>query len=243
VTDHPGEFRPAKALAVGAHPDDIEFGCGATLARWAASGTDVVLLILTDGSKGTWDRDADLGDLVQRRRVEEQAAARTLGAARVESLDLVDGELEAGRAERSAVCEVIRRVRPDTVLGHDPWKRYRLHPDHRRAGELVVDGIVAARDPHFVPERGPAFRPDRLLLFEAEDPNHVEDAGPGFEAKVAALLCHRSQWHSTLGIEAGIPREGAQRDALVARLRAEAVEAGRGQGFELGEAFRRLEPL
>jgi LmbE family N-acetylglucosaminyl deacetylase len=243
VTDHPGEFRPAKALAVGAHPDDIEFGCGATLARWAASGTDVVLLILTDGSKGTWDRDADLGDLVQRRRVEEQAAARTLGAARVESLDLVDGELEAGRAERSAVCEVIRRVRPDTVLGHDPWKRYRLHPDHRRAGELVVDGIVAARDPHFFPERGPAFRPDRLLLFEAEDPNHVEDAGPGFEAKVAALLCHRTQWHSTLGIEAGTPREGAQRDALVARLRAEAVEAGRGQGFELGEAFRRLEPL
>jgi LmbE family N-acetylglucosaminyl deacetylase len=230
-------------LAVGAHPDDIEFGCGATLWRWAASGTEVVLLVLTDGSKGTWEREIDVPALVRQRRVEQQAAAETLGAARVEFLDLVDGELEAGRAERAAVCEVIRRVQPDTVLGHDPWKRYRLHPDHRRAGELVVDAVVAARDPQFFPERGPAFRPQRLLLFEADEPDHVEDAGPGFEAKVAALLCHRSQWRSTLGIEGGTPGEGAQRDALVDRLRAEAHAAADGHGFELAEGFKRLEPL
>jgi LmbE family N-acetylglucosaminyl deacetylase len=236
-------LRPRRVLAVGAHPDDIEFGCGATLARWAASGAEVVLLVLTDGSKGTWERDADLGALVEVRREEQQAAARTLGAAGVEFLDLVDGELEAGRAERAAVCEVIRRVQPDTVVSHDPWKRYRLHPDHRRAGELMVDAIVAARDPHFYPDRGRAHRPERLLLFEAEDPDHVEDAEPGFDAKVAALLCHRSQWRSTLGIEGGTAAEPAQREALVDRLRVEATEAGRGRGLQLGEAFRRLEPL
>ena len=238
-----GALRPRRVLAVGAHPDDIEFGCGATLAGWAASGTEVVLLILTDGSKGTWERDADLAALVEVRRVEQQAAARTLGAAGVEFLDLVDGELEAGRAERAAVCEVIRRVQPDTVVGHDPWKRYRLHPDHRRAGELVVDAIVAARDPHFYPNRGRAYRPERLLLFEAEDPDHVEDAEPGFDAKVAALLCHRSQWRSTLGIEGGTPAEPAQRQALVDRLRGEATEAGQAHGLQLGESFRWLEPL
>jgi LmbE family N-acetylglucosaminyl deacetylase len=230
-------------LAIGAHPDDIEFGCGATLARWAASGAEVVLLILTDGSKGTWERDIDLAALVEQRRSEQRSAAATLGAATVEFLDLVDGELEAGRAERAAVCEVIRRVQPDTVVGHDPWKRYRLHPDHRRAGELAVDAVVAARDPQFFPERGPAFRPERLLLFEADDPDHIEDAGPGFDAKVAALLCHRSQWRSTLGIEAGSPAERAQRDALVDRLWAEATGAADGHGFELGEGFKRLEPL
>ena len=76
-----GVLRPRRVLAVGAHPDDIEFGCGATLARWAASGTEVVLLVLTDGSKGTWELDADIAALVQVRRVEQQAAARTLGAA------------------------------------------------------------------------------------------------------------------------------------------------------------------
>ncbi len=243
MTEVPGPFQPRRVLAVGAHPDDIEFGCGATLARWAASGTEVVLLVLTDGSKGTWERDADIAALVKVRRVEQQGAAHTLGAAGVEFLDLVDGELEAGRAERAAVCEVIRRVQPDTVVGHDPWKRYRLHPDHRRAGELVVDAIVAARDPHFYPERGGAHRPERLLLFEAEDPDHVEDAGPGFDDKVAALLCHRSQWRSTLGIEGGTPAEAAQRRALVERLRGEAAAAGEAQGLELGEAFRRLEPL
>ena len=149
MTGAPGAWRSRRALAVGAHPDDIEFGCGATLWRWAASGTEVVLLVLTDGSKGTWEREIDVPALVRQRRGEQQAAAETLGAVRVEFLDLVDGELEAGRAERAAVCEVIRRVQPDTVLGHDPWKRYRLHPDHRRAGELVVDAVVAARDPQF----------------------------------------------------------------------------------------------
>ena len=50
---------PGRVLAVGAHPDDIEFGCGATLAKWSAAGCAVHLLVLTDGSKGTWDPDAD----------------------------------------------------------------------------------------------------------------------------------------------------------------------------------------
>lgn len=243
MTGGPRPFEPGRVLAVGAHPDDIEFGCGATLARWASSGSEVVLLVLTDGSKGTWELDADIAELVEVRRNEQRDAARTLGAASVEFLDLVDGELEVGRAERAAVCEVIRRVRPDTVVGHDPWKRYRLHPDHRRAGELTLDGIVAARDSHFFPERGAAHRPSRLLLFEAEAPDHVEDAGAGFEDKVAALLCHRTQWRSTLGIEAGTPAEGAQRAALVERLREEAADAGKGSGLALAEAFKRIEPL
>ena len=71
---------------------------------------------------------------------------------------------------------MIRTVRPQVVLGHDPWKRYRLHPDHRAAGILVCDAIVAARDPHFFREHGLAHhRPDALLLWEADEPDHVED--------------------------------------------------------------------
>src|SRR5262245_6510006 len=120
---------PARALAIGAHPDDIEFGCGATLAKWAAGGSEVHLLVLTDGSKGTWDPARDPIELVGVRRQEQTDAAAALGVQRVHLLGLVDGELTNGRAERGAVCAVIRRVRPDVVLGHDPWKRYRLHPD------------------------------------------------------------------------------------------------------------------
>jgi LmbE family N-acetylglucosaminyl deacetylase len=237
------DVEPRRVLAVGAHPDDVEFGCGATIAHWAATGAEVHMVVLTDGSKGTWDVEADLNDLAAERRYEQQDAADALGAAGVEFLDLVDGELQAGRAERAALCAVIRRLRPDTLLGHDPWKRYRLHPDHREAGRLLLDGVVAARDPHFFPEQGTAHRPDRVLLFEAEVVDHVEDAGPGFDAKLTALLAHRTQWRSTMGIEAGGPDEADQLEAFEARVRGEAAALGAGWGLELAEGFKRLEPL
>ena len=71
---------PGRALAIGAHPDDIEFGCGATLAKWAAAGCEASLLVCTDGSKGTWDANADIAALVERRQAEQSEASRRLGA-------------------------------------------------------------------------------------------------------------------------------------------------------------------
>ena len=235
---------PGRALAVGAHPDDIEFGCAGTLAKWSAAGADVHLLVLTDGSKGTWDAGADLEQLVGRRRREQEAAADVLGASAVHFAGFVDGELEDTARERAVVCEVIRRVRPDVLLGHDPWKRYRLHPDHRRAGQLVVDGLVAARDPHFFPEQGlPAHRPDRLLLFEPDVADHFEDIGATMPSKLLALLCHRSQWRSTMGIDADAPDADAQRDAFATAVRDEARAAGEPAGLACAEEFKRIEPL
>ena len=88
----------------------------------------------------------------QRRREEQREAARRLSDDRVGEvifLDRVDGELENDVATRTEIVAAIRRLRPDVVLSHDPWKRYRLHPDHRVTGQLVCDAIVGARDPHF----------------------------------------------------------------------------------------------
>ncbi|HEX7522153.1 MAG TPA: PIG-L deacetylase family protein [Acidimicrobiia bacterium] len=219
---------PEQVLAIGAHPDDIEFGCGATLAKWAAAGASVHLLVLTDGSKGSWDPVIDVHDLTRVRLEEQRAAAATLGSDTVQTLGAVDGELENGREERAAVCAVLRRIRPDVVLGHDPWKRYRLHPDHRRAGELTIDAIVAARDPLFFPEQELApHRPQTLLLFEAEEVDHLERVEGFVDQKVAALLCHRSQWRSTMGIEADSPSATAQRDAFATRIVDEARDAAR----------------
>ena len=223
---------PERALAVGAHADDIEFGCGGTLAKWATGGAEVHLCVLTDGSKGSWDPATDLAELVATRRREQEAAADTLGAQAVHFLDLVDGELVNGLAERAALSDVIREVRPDVMLGHDPWKHYRLHPDHRVAGFLTIDAIVAARDPHFFPGRGEPHRPDRLLLFEAEVVDHVEDVSAFLEAKVRALLQHETQWRSTMGIDPDDP----DTETFAERIRAEAEAAG-------GEAFKRIEPL
>jgi LmbE family N-acetylglucosaminyl deacetylase len=163
----------------------------------------VQLLVLTDGSKGTWDADADLGALVATRRREQADAAAALGASAVHFLDEVDGELVASRDTVARVCETIRQTRPDVVVGHDPWKRYRLHPDHRNAGWITLDAIVAARDPHFFAgQRLAPHRPSTLLLFEAEVVDHWEPATDDtLAAKVDALLRHRSQWRSTHGID------------------------------------------
>ncbi len=235
---------PARALAIGAHSDDVEFGCGATLAKWAAGGAEVHLLVLTDGSKGTWDPDADPRALVATRRREQEAAAAVLGLAGVEFLGVPDGELGSGLAERARVCEAIRRTRPEIVLGHDPWKRYRLHPDHRHAGWLLLDGVVAARDHHFFSEQHVApHRPGRLLLFEAEEVDHLEQVDRHVETKIRALLCHRSQWPSTMRIDAEAPDGEAQLEGFVGRVRAEAERVGGTAGIGLAEGFKLIDKV
>ena len=234
---------PASALAVGAHPDDVEFGCGGTLAKWAAAGCDIHHLICTDGSKGSWDPDEDTAQLVAVRQEEQRDASRALGGkGDVVFLGWPDGELEAGLRQRWEVAYWIRVFRPDVVLGHDPWRRYRLHPDHRNAGFLVTDGIVAARDPHFFPEQGaPPHRPGALLLWEAEEPDHVEDV-TGFEQrKLDALLAHRSQFRSTMKIDDpdAADEVAGFRERIYTRLGEQGALAGVGRG----EAFKVMRNL
>jgi LmbE family N-acetylglucosaminyl deacetylase len=241
---------PERALAIGAHPDDIEFGCGATLAKWASAGCHIALLVCTDGSKGTWDPRTDPAELVVRRRAEQRAAARVLDvAAEVAFLGWPDGELDSGLRQRFEVAGWIRRLRPVVVLGHDPWKRYRLHPDHRNAGWLTTDGIVAARDPLFFPELdAPPHRPTTLLLFEADEVNHVEDVGGFADRKVSALLEHKSQHRSTMGIsddgrDGGREEEAAEVLQFRRRVEEELAEHGALAGLTAGEGFHRIDRL
>mgnify|MGYP002138821577 CR=1 FL=1 len=105
---------PGTAVAVGAHPDDVEFWCGATLARWAAAGAVVHVVICTDGSKGTWDPHADTAALAERRAIEARAAAARLGTTgEVVLLGNVDGELVADRATTERVAFHLRRLLAD----------------------------------------------------------------------------------------------------------------------------------
>lgn len=234
---------PRSALAVGAHPDDVEFGAGATLAKWAAQGCEVSMVICTDGSKGTWDPDADTATLVATRQREARAAAGVLGASgSVTFLDRVDGDLENDRATRSELARVIREVKPEVLLGHDPWKRYRLHPDHRAAGFLTCDSLVAARDPHFFREHAMApHRPSTLLLFEADEPDHAEEVEEvALAAKLAALESHRSQFESTMFIDdaAGDAAASEATARFRSEIRAGLEEAGAWAGVRLAERFR-----
>ena len=227
---------------MGAHPDDIEFGAGGTLAKWAAAGCTVHFIVCTDGSKGTWDVTADTAELAARRAVEQVEAARRLrqeGPGEVVFLGQVDGELDNLRTVRSRLAREIRRLRPDIVLGHDPWKRYRLHPDHRAAGLLLCDAVVAARDPHFFPEHElEHHRPSRMLLWEADEPDHVEDVSAWTDTKLGALEAHVSQFESTMKAVDEI-----QLDAFRTRIRERLASIGAPHGLAAAEQFKLIADL
>jgi len=234
---------PVSALSIGAHPDDVEFGSGGTLAKWAASGTVVHHLVMTDGSKGTWDVNADTASLVSTRQAEQQNAASRLGATgTVTFLGYVDGELRHTDDAVERVARVIRTLHPSVVLTHDPWKRYRLHPDHRNTGFIVCDAIVAARDPHFLKHHladGLSHhRPDALLLWEADEPNHVEDITTSCATKLAALEEHRSQFESTMK---AVDEETMT--AFHARITQRMADLGAPHGFDAAEVFHLMSQL
>ncbi len=234
---------PGVALAIVAHPDDVEFQCGATFAKWAAHGCVLNHLVLTDGSKGTWDADADIEELVEQRRGEQMEAASRLGSqGKVVMLEHVDGELQPTLHVRDQVAYWIRAIKPDVIVTHDPWKRYRLHPDHRNAGFLALDGLVAARDPHFYKHHDvPFHRPKAVLLFEAEEIDHVEDVTGFVDAKVDALLAHRSQYVTTHGIPED--DDGTAAEAFRQKVLARAALVGARTGVPAGEAFKALTEL
>lgn len=220
---------PPSALAVGAHPDDCEVACGATLAKWARAGSRVDLAVVTDGSRGSHDAGLDDAALRATREAEQRAAAARLGAAGVTFLGQVDGEARVSEELVGALVVLIRTLRPAVLLTHDPWRRYELHPDHLVTGEAVRLAVFRAREPRVRPEVPvPAPRaPQELWLFNAQDPDHAEEAREHLAVKAAALLEHRSQLATSFGVASDDPAAVARLEALV-----------RAQGD--AERFRRL---
>ncbi len=234
---------PVKALAIGAHPDDIEFGAGATLAKWAANGCEVSLIICTDGSKGSWDPSTSTDELAAIRKSEQRVAADELGAlGEVVFLDYIDGELHAGVKERDAIASWIRKLKPEVLLSHDPWKRYRLHPDHQNAGQLAIEGIVAARDPFFLTDSSlPPHRPSQLFLFEPEECDHLETTDGYEKKKLNALESHKSQYVSTMGITEGNETKGLE--DFRERIKEQLSTFGDLIGVGMAEGFKRITEL
>ena len=222
---------PRRALAIGAHPDDIEFGCGGTLAKWASEGCAIFHLVCTDGSKGSWDPAADSALLVARRQLEQRTAARELGGTDdVIFLDWPDGELESGLVQRMQVAAWIRRVRPEGHLGaRSRGSVTACTPIIATPGFLATfDGIVfAARDPLFFPELdAPPHRARTLLLFEADEVDHYEDVTDFFDQKIRALLAHHSQFESTMYIDDDAESAATWMQAFIERERARLKRRG-----------------
>ncbi|MEA3510845.1 MAG: PIG-L family deacetylase [Actinomycetota bacterium] len=232
---------PERVMAIGAHPDDVEFGAGATIFNWTSRGAEAAVVVLTDGSKGSWDAEVDRSALIEQRKREQQRAAEILGATSIEWLDQTDGELQHTPGLRREIARQIRIHRPDVVLTHDPWQRYQLHPDHRTTGLLTVDAVVAAREPLFYPDQGlEPHRPSVILLWSADEPDHAEPVSAGaFDAKVEALLCHASQSQTTMG-DAALSDEA--RDRFVERVEDWLRSSASRFGTDRAEIFKRIVP-
>jgi len=222
---------PATVLAIYAHPDDPEVSCAGTLARWAAAGSDVHLVICTQGEKGTRDASVDPAQLAAVRAGEAGRAADVMGLASHEMLGFPDGELENSSGLRAVLVERIRRIRPEVVMGPDPTavffgSSYINHHDHREIGFAILDSCApASASPLYFPETGAAHAVPRIFLSGTLEPDTWIDIDATLEVKVDALLCHTTQ----LGDEAELAAE-------VVRHRAAA--AGRTAGLRAAEAFR-----
>jgi LmbE family N-acetylglucosaminyl deacetylase len=188
-----------RVLAVGAHPDDVEFTSGGSLARWAAEGWSAHLVVCTDGSKGSQDPHDEPVALGRVRRAEQEAAAQALGIAEMIWLGHPDGELSRMPNLVEELAWQIRRVQPDRLLAWDAWRPYELHPDHRAAGLAAVDAVLAASNPHFYPQQlqvAPGLQPHRVeevYLFGTDQRDIWVDITATFERKMAAIACHASQ--------------------------------------------------
>jgi LmbE family N-acetylglucosaminyl deacetylase len=196
---------PASALAIYAHPDDPEIAAGGALAKWAAGGSSVWLLIVARGEKGTLDPDADLDALADQRVKETAAAAALLGFAGHFHLGYRDGEVPDGQELRGAIVRMVRDLKPEVVLCPDPTSvlfgdGYFNHHDHRVTGWATLDAVApaaGAANPHYFPDQiaeGLGVHQVRAVYLTGTlEPNTWIDIEDTLERKIDALFCHTSQ--------------------------------------------------
>ncbi|HEX9038439.1 MAG TPA: PIG-L deacetylase family protein [Ktedonobacterales bacterium] len=218
-----------RAMAIFAHPDDVEFICSGTIARLAASGYRIQYVLATSGDKGSDDPTATPESLIATREAEQREAATILGVEVVTFLRRRDGELEVSIPFRRELAQIIRTGRPDIVLTFDPWQRYQIHPDHRAVGQTALDAVAAARDHMYYPEQLTGglteHRVHNVYLFATDNPNYYVDVTDFMEIKIAAARAHTSQVKGESTLE-----------WIRARTRASGLEIG----VEHAEAFHYL---
>jgi LmbE family N-acetylglucosaminyl deacetylase len=191
-------------LVILAHPDDPEFFCGATLARWAAAGHEISYSLLTCGDKGRNDHNRHIPgeELCALRHTEEHAAAAVLGVKEVHFLDREDGYLVPDLNLRREVVRMIRKFKPDVLVTCDPQTLYTPfglnHPDHRAAGQVVLDAVFPAAGnelffPELLEEGCQPHTPKEVWASLTTQPNVTIDVTDTWDTKIRALREHVSQ--------------------------------------------------
>jgi len=201
----PGSWdTPQRILVILAHPDDPEFFCGATLARWAQAGHEITYFLLTCGDKGRNDHNRHIpGDeLCALRHTEQRAAAQVIGAREVYFLDKQDGYLIPDLELRREITRAIRRFKPTTLVTCDPQFLFSPfginHPDHRAAGQATLDAVFPAAGnelyfPELLAEGLAPHMPKEVWVSLTAQPSVSLDVTDFWEMKIRALKEHKSQ--------------------------------------------------
>lgn len=196
-------YFPESAMAIVAHPDDIDFGCAGTLARWAKAGTRISEVLCTSGDVGIATEGMTRAQATEIREAEQREAARIIGATDVVFLREPDGMLQATMELRKKLVREIRRFRPEVVLVMDPtmvWAGddYINHPDHRAAGLAAVEAVFpSAGQPNLFEELEAegltAYKPRKVFSVNWRDGNYWVSIDETLDLKIAALRAHKSQ--------------------------------------------------
>ncbi len=174
------EYVPRSAMAIYAHPDDIEFTVAGTVAKWARAGCEVTFVLITSGNAGTHDRKFTRKSLARVREREERESARILGVARVVFLRHGDCELVPTLALRKELVRRIRRHRPEVVLCNDPQAlffddRYINHPDHLAAGKAALEAVFPCAEMELLwPGAGPVHKVHAVYVSSDRRPEHLD---------------------------------------------------------------------
>ncbi len=226
-----------KILVILAHPDDPEFFCGATLARWAAAGHNIHYCLITCGDKGAPEGDYHPDELCADRVEEQNAAAAVLGVKKVRFLNYPDGYVVADLALRKEITRAIRQEKPDILVTCDPLLLYSFggtrinHPDHRAAGQVVLDAVFPAAGnrlffPELLDEGLEPHTPREVWVSIPQESNVTLDVTEFWETKILALYEHKSQ--------IGEPAK------LAERMRARRTEDSTPEQPRYEERFRQL---
>lgn len=196
-------YAPESAMAIVAHPDDIEFSCAGTLARWAKAGSRVCYVLCTSGEVGISEQGMTKENAAKIRESEQRKAAEIAGAHEVIFLREPDGLLQPTLELRKKIVREIRRFRPEVVITGDPtivWtgNEYINHPDHRAAAAAALDATFpAAGQPNLfeeLEEEGyTAFKPRKVFVTTWTDGDIIISIDETIETKIDALHAHVSQ--------------------------------------------------
>jgi LmbE family N-acetylglucosaminyl deacetylase len=233
-------LRPKAVLGVAAHPDDLDYGAGGTMAAFAAQGAKIYYLILTDGGNGSKDHSVQPKTLRDIRRDEQRQAAKILGLTDVFFCDFPDAALENSQDVKREIVRVIRQTKPDVVVTIDPAVLYSArhgfinHPDHRAAGQATLDAVYPlARDhlafPELLAEGLQPHKAGTVLLFDftPETLPYNVDITEMLDLKLQALSAHASQFADIETVK----------NAATER----AAEAGKKHGCRYAESFIRID--